>query len=146
MAGAPMIVSTAPSQPSVGAGHPLWRRLLIAGTVLFLTLFIVLPVVNVFHQALSKGVAAYGEVFSGPGDAIPQTLLEKRKASTKRAQAEKNWSAIRMSAGIAAVVVPLNIVFGLMAAWTVCRWLWSAEKMTRLMAWRCRAMTCRSRR
>jgi sulfate transport system permease protein len=40
-------------------GHPLIRRVLVATTVVFLTLFIVIPVVNVFAQALSKGVDAY---------------------------------------------------------------------------------------
>ena len=120
MAGAPIIAAGRPRAAAARrAVHPLWRRLLIAGTVMFLTLFIVLPVANVFHQALSKGVAAYSQTFSGTVAEPPKTLLEKRKAAAKRAQAEKNWSAIRLSAGIAAIVVPLNVLFGLVAAWCV---------------------------
>ncbi|MCW6510480.1 sulfate ABC transporter permease [Lichenifustis flavocetrariae] len=120
MAGAPLLVSASASAPPVTRGHPVWRRLLIAGTVVFLTIFIVLPVVNVFTQALSKGVAAYTEVFTGPAaDQPPRNLAEKRKLSTRRAQSEKTASAIAMSVGVAAVVVPLNILFGLMAAWAV---------------------------
>jgi sulfate transport system permease protein len=86
---------------------------------LFLAVFIVIPVVNVFHQALSKGVGAYVETFTGPADAAPKSLVQKRKTAAKRAQAEKTGSAIRMSVGIAAVVVPLNLLFGLFAAWSV---------------------------
>ena len=120
MTGAPVITSGGRTQTvAVRAAHPIWRRLLIAGTVLFLTIFIVVPVVNVFHQALVKGVAAYTETFAGPADSVPKSLVEKRKATAKRAQAEKTNSSIRMSIGIAAVVVPLNVVFGLFAAWNV---------------------------
>ena len=120
MASAPLVVTgRVRAAPSGRAPNPPLRRLLITGTVLFLTLFIVLPVANVFHQALSKGVGAYTETFAVPSDAPPRTIAEKRKVAAKRAQAEKNWSAIRMSAGIAAIVVPLNILFGLVAAWCV---------------------------
>jgi sulfate/thiosulfate transport system permease protein len=121
MAGAP-ILATGRRSGAIGArGHPVWRRLLIAGTVLFLAIFIVIPVVNVFHQALSQGLGAYAETFTGPAAAVPKTLVEKRKAAAKRAQAEKTVSAIRMSVGIVTVVVPLNIVFGLFAAWAVAK-------------------------
>jgi sulfate transport system permease protein len=44
---------------------------------------------------------------------------ERRKLAAARSQPEKTWSSIRLSIGIAAVVVPLNIVFGLAAAWSV---------------------------
>ena len=120
MAGAPLLIAVKAAPPPVTRGHPVWRRLLITGTVLFLTIFIVLPVVNVFTQALSKGVTAYTEVLTGPAaDQPPRNLAEKRKLATRRAQSEKTASAIRMSFGVAAVVVPLNILFGLMAAWAV---------------------------
>jgi sulfate/thiosulfate transport system permease protein len=119
MAGALPRSPVGPAARAPQRGHPVWRRLLIAGTVLFLTLFIVVPVANVFTQALSKGVAGYTAVFTPPGAEAPRTIAEKRKAAQKRAQVEKTWGAIRMSVGIAAVVVPLNILFGLMAAWAV---------------------------
>lgn len=104
------------------SGHPLLRRILIGVTVAFLTLFIVLPVANVFAQAFSRGGTAYLQTFGlGVPSAEPKTIVERRKAAAKKAQVEKTWAAIRMSTGIAAVVVPLNIVFGLCAAWAVTR-------------------------
>ena len=124
-----MTVASASGRPRARPGHGLWRRLLIAATVLFLTVFIVLPVANVFHQALSKGIAAYAETFSGPADAMPQGVVARRKAAAKRSQAEKNWSAIRMSAGIAAVVVPLNVVFGLAAAWSITKFRFKGRSL-----------------
>ena len=113
---------TAPtSTPACPRSGPLLvRRTLIGLTVAFLTLFIVLPVANVFTQAFSKGIPGYIQTFSASVvGAEPTSLLEKRRAKAKTSQVEKTWSAIRMSVGIAAVVVPLNIVFGLTAAWAV---------------------------
>lgn len=123
------MAGAAPAVTSIRTGNPASRRLLIVGTVLFLAVFIVLPVANVFHQALSKGVGAYAEVFTGPGEAAPINLVEKRRIAARRAQAEKTWSAIRMSAAIAAVVVPLNIVFGLMAAWCVTKFRFAGRSL-----------------
>ena len=130
MAGAPVVaVKHRRSAPTRRASNPLWRRLLIAATVLFLSLFIVLPVVNVFYQALAKGVGAYAETFTGTVAEAPKTVVQKRKAAAKAAQAAKNWSAIRMSAGIAAVVVPLNILFGLFAAWAVTKYRFKGRSL-----------------
>lgn len=104
-----------------GRGRGVVRSVLIGITAVFLTLFIVLPVANVFTQALSKGIAGYTEVFSAPAQdpAAKPSLVEKRRVTNQRAKTEKTWSAIRLSFGIVLVVVPLNIVFGLVAAWTV---------------------------
>ena len=123
MAVAPIISTEAPTQGRAPArGRPWIRRLLIGIAVLFLTLFIVLPVANVFTQAFSKGVAGYLQTFdaslAGPE---PTRILDKRRYVAKRQQVEKTWAAIRMSTGIVAVVVPLNILFGLAAAWAVTR-------------------------
>jgi sulfate transport system permease protein len=102
-------------------GHPLIRRVMVATTVIFLTLFIVIPVMNVFAQALSKGVDAYVRVLhvASPPEGVRLSPAERRKLATERGQAEKTWSSIRLTAAIAAIVVPLNIVFGLAAAWSV---------------------------
>jgi len=102
-------------------GHPLVRRIMVATTVIFLTLFIVIPVANVFAQALSKGVDAYVRVLhvARPPEGVRLNPAERRKLATERGQAEKTWSSIRLTAAIAAIVVPLNIVFGLAAAWSV---------------------------
>lgn len=88
--------------------------------MLFLTLFILVPVANVFTQAFSKGVDGYLAVFTGGASGpAPKGLVERRKFAAKAAQSQKTWSAIHMSVGIAAVVVPLNLAFGLTAAWAV---------------------------
>ncbi len=123
MAGAPIIAAGTPKRGRApGPSRPLVRGALIGVAVLFLTLFIVLPVANVFAQAFSKGVSGYLQTFdisyAGPE---PARVAERRRYTAKKQQVDKTWAAIRMSAGVAAVVVPLNIVFGLAAAWAVTR-------------------------
>jgi len=79
---------------------PRWlRALLIAVTVLFLGLFLFLPLLTVFLEALRKGVGAYFTSFRDPAarSAIWLTLL---------------------TAGIA---VPCNLVFGLVASWAIAK-------------------------
>jgi sulfate transport system permease protein len=103
-------------------GRIFVRRLSIAITVTFLTLFVIIPAVNVFGQAFSKGIDAYVGAFVGPSQPAEGTKLslsERRKLNTQRGQVEKNWHAIRLTLGVAAIVVPLNIVFGFAAAWSV---------------------------
>jgi sulfate transport system permease protein len=80
----------------VGAG-PVTRRTLLA-VVLFVTAFFLLaPLVLIFASALSQGVGVFLKNLTDPaiGHAIWLTLLT------------------------ALVVVPVNILFGLAAAWTV---------------------------
>jgi sulfate/thiosulfate transport system permease protein len=80
--------------------EPRWvRTLLLAVTLLFLGLFLVTPLVAVFTEALRKGLGAYFTSFRDPAvlSAIKLTLL---------------------TAGIA---VPVNVVFGLAAAWAVAK-------------------------
>jgi sulfate/thiosulfate transport system permease protein len=80
--------------------EPPWvRRLLIAGTLAFLALFLFMPLVLVFVEAFSEGWRAY---FNAIKD--PDTL-----------------SAIRMTLLAAAVVVPINTVFGILAAWAIAK-------------------------
>jgi sulfate/thiosulfate transport system permease protein len=102
-------------------GHPLIRRIMVATTVIFLTLFVVIPVVNIFAQALSKGFDAYVSVLhvASPPEGARLSTAERRKLAAERGQAEKTWSSIWLTAAIAAIVVPLNIAFGLAAAWSV---------------------------
>jgi sulfate transport system permease protein len=66
---------------------------------LFLGLFLLLPLVNVFVQAFSEGWTAYLEALRQP-DTI---------------------AAIRLTLTVAAIVVPLNVVFGVAAAWAVAK-------------------------
>src|SRR5215213_11630058 len=85
------------SRQSVTTETPRTRVLLSLLAVAFLGLFLVLPLAVVFTEALRKGTAAYLESFQEPD-----------------AQA-----AIRLTLTVAAIAVPLNLVFGVVAAWTV---------------------------
>jgi sulfate transport system permease protein len=78
---------------------PVTRWFLTGGALLFLGLFLVLPLVVVFANALEKGVAAYLAAFSEP-DAL---------------------AAIRLTVMAAAIAVPLNLVFGVAAAWAIAK-------------------------
>jgi len=75
------------------------RISLISVALLFLALTLVLPLVLVFSQALSKGLAAYWAAVTEP-DAL---------------------SAAKLTLLIAAVAVPINAVFGVAAAWCIAR-------------------------
>ena len=77
---------------------PGWvRTALIVVALGFLLLNLVLPLAAVFFEALRKGVEAYWEGIKEP-DAL---------------------AAIRLTLIIAAIAVPLNIVFGISAAWAI---------------------------
>ena len=79
---------------------PWVRRLLIALALGFMLLFLVLPLAAVFAEALRKGWQAYW-----------QALLEPDA-----------WSAIRLTLITAAIAVPLNLVFGVAAAWAIAKY------------------------
>ena len=84
------------STPRSGVGEPLWvRAILITLALLFLAVFLLLPLLVVFGEALAKGLDAYLAALSQP-DAI---------------------SAILLTLLVAVIAVPLNTLFGLMAAW-----------------------------
>jgi sulfate transport system permease protein len=75
----------------------LIRAIIIAITVTFLTVFVVLPLVVVFAQAFSRGVIAYSSALSDP----------------------EALSAIKLTLAVAAISVSLNLVFGVIAAWAI---------------------------
>lgn len=80
--------------------EPRWvRGLLIGLCILFLTLFILLPLAIVFAEALAKGGRVYLAAL-----AEPEAL-----------------SAIRLTLTVAAISVGLNLVFGLITAWAVAK-------------------------
>jgi sulfate/thiosulfate transport system permease protein len=132
MAGAPprTLAIPAPGNP-VSPTSPLVRRILIATTIAFLTLFIVIPVANVFAQALSKGVDAYVSVFhvAVSQARVQLTPAERRKLTSERAQTERTWSAIRLTITVAAIAVPLNLFFGLAAAWSVTKFRFKGRSL-----------------
>jgi sulfate/thiosulfate transport system permease protein len=77
---------------------PAWARLsVIAVTVIFLGVFIVLPLLNVFAQAFAKGAAVYSAAL-----VAPDTL-----------------SAIGLTLVVAVISVGANASFGLIAAWAI---------------------------
>ncbi|MBN2370813.1 MAG: sulfate ABC transporter permease subunit CysW [Vicinamibacteria bacterium] len=78
---------------------PLVRLFVILAALVFLGLFLIVPLVAVFTQAFEKGLAAYLAAIREP-DA---------------------WSAIRLTLLAAAVAVPLNVAFGLAASWAVAK-------------------------
>ena len=73
------------------------RWTLISVAVFFLALFIFLPLAIVFSQAFAKGIGVYWASLRTP-DAI---------------------SAIRLTLLAAGIAVPLNLVFGVAAAWAI---------------------------
>jgi len=77
----------------------LVRWLLIAVTLTFLAVFLLLPLVTVFAQSLRNGVSTY---FSALTDA--DTL-----------------ASIRLTLVTAAIAVPLNTLFGVAAAWAIAK-------------------------
>jgi len=84
-----------------GTTEPEWvRYTLIAVALLFMLLFLVLPLAAVFAEALRKGAAAYLEALKEP-DA---------------------WAAIRLTLFTAALAVPLNLLFGVAAAWAIAKY------------------------
>ena len=100
MAGTVVMPTSTVRTPGARAAtaEPAWvRGLLIAFALAFLGLFLALPLVAVFGEALGKGLAAY---FGSIGDA-------------------DTMAAIRLTLLVAAITVPLNTVFGVAAAWAV---------------------------
>ncbi len=88
------------SRPRPGLGEPAWvRRALIALTLVFLGLFLFVPLAAVFAEALRKGLGAYLASFRDPAA----------------------LAAIRLTLTATAIAVPLNLVFGLAASWAIAR-------------------------
>jgi sulfate/thiosulfate transport system permease protein len=84
-----------------GTTEPVWVKWTLIGIALaFVFLFLVLPLAAVFTEALRKGASAFLEAFNEP-DA---------------------WSAIRLTLITAAIAVPLNLVFGVAAAWAIAKY------------------------
>jgi sulfate transport system permease protein len=136
MAGGPVVtVATGRTgTPRAGAGMTeprLVRWVLTTIAVLFLVVFIVLPAANVFAQALAKGREAYVRVLvpSDPVDTKKLSFPERRKLAKEQGQAQKTWSAIKMTVGVAAVVVPLNVLFGVAAAWAVSKFRFKGRSL-----------------
>lgn len=84
----------------VTLAEPLWVKALIMVAALgFLGFFILLPLAAVFTEGLRRGVGAYLEALTEP-DAL---------------------AAIRLTLTVAVIAVPVNVVFGIAAAWAIAK-------------------------
>lgn len=90
-------LSAAP--PSAITEPALVRWLLILLAVGFLGLFLFVPLIAIFSQALEKGLTAYWHSFTEP-DAL---------------------AAVKLTLLTAAISVPLNLIFGVAAAWAIAK-------------------------
>jgi sulfate/thiosulfate transport system permease protein len=102
-----------PSQRRLSTTEAPWVRYTLIGVALtFVVLFLILPLAAVFTEALRKGLGAYLEALKEP-DA---------------------WSAIKLTLITAAIAVPLNLVFGVAAAWAIAKYeFWGKSFLTTLV-------------
>ena len=106
MSSIPLPLPTPVPLPSAGGRRrsateePAWvRRTLIGAAIGFMTLFLFVPLVAVFYEALARGVGVFVAAITEPD-----------------AQA-----AIRLTLLVAAIAVPLNLVFGIAASWAIAK-------------------------
>jgi len=102
--------ATSPHRPSPVRASDEARGvkwLLIALAMLWVGLLLVLPLLSVFAEALSKGWLAYWSALIHPA-----TL-----------------AAIRITFSLAAIVVPLNCLFGVVAAWALTKFQFRARPL-----------------
>ncbi len=94
------VIAAAPAAITETTGEPAWlRRVLILLALLFLASFLWLPLAAVFAQAFSEGVGVYLRALADPA-----TL-----------------AAVRLTLLAAGIAVPLNLVFGIAAAWAIAK-------------------------
>ncbi|MBI2311177.1 MAG: sulfate ABC transporter permease subunit CysW [Betaproteobacteria bacterium] len=87
-------------ESNVATREPAWVRwLILAVSLTFFGVFLLLPLVAVFAEALRKGWTTYLTALAEP-DAL---------------------SAVRLTLITAAIAVPLNLVFGVAAAWAIAK-------------------------
>ncbi|MBB6464473.1 sulfate ABC transporter permease subunit CysW [Aminobacter carboxidus] len=79
--------------------RPLARAALMALAFGFLAIFLLLPLVVVFEQAFSRGIGAFFEAINE----------------------HDTLAAIRLTLLVAVISVPLNLVFGVAAAWAIAK-------------------------
>jgi len=85
----------------------LQRALLILVAVAFMLVFLLLPLAVVFTEALAKGVQVFIAAITQP----------------------EAWSSIRLTLLVAAIVVPLNTVFGIAASWVMARFAFRGKAL-----------------
>jgi len=96
------------SKTNLANREPVWVRwTLVTLALLFLVGFLVMPLAIVFTQAFSKGVAVYGSALVEPNA----------------------LAAIRLTLLVAAIAVPLNLVFGVSAAWAISKFDFTGKNL-----------------
>jgi sulfate/thiosulfate transport system permease protein len=96
----PARAGTPPRSLRNATSEPVWVQRLLIGTALaFMTLFLFVPLATVFYEALKKGWDVYLAALVDP-DAV---------------------SAIQLTLIAAAISLPLNLVFGVAAAWCIAK-------------------------
>jgi sulfate transport system permease protein len=109
--------SRRPPEPAYQHARPTTERpwikwTLIAIAVIYMLLIIALPLVIVFVEALKKGFDTYLASFDD----------------------RQSLAAIQLTLTVAAIAVPLNLVFGVMAAWCVAKYeFWGKSFLTTLI-------------
>ena len=78
---------------------PFVKWLLIGVALTFSLVFLLLPLVNVFAQAFSKGLGAYWKALADPD----------------------SWAAMKLTLIVALVTVPCNVIFGVASAWAIAK-------------------------
>jgi sulfate transport system permease protein len=78
---------------------PFVKWLLIGVALAFSLVFLLLPLVNVFAQAFSKGLGAYWKALADPD----------------------SWAAMKLTLIVAAITVPCNVIFGIASAWAIAK-------------------------
>jgi len=86
---------------------PFAKWMLIGIALAFGAVFLLLPLVNVFAQAFAKGWAVYGRALVEPD----------------------SLAAIRLTLIVAAITVPLNVLFGLAAAWAIAKFRFRGKSL-----------------
>lgn len=88
------------AQKQQATQEPAWVRWSLIGLALvFLTLFLFIPLISVFYEAFRKGADVYFAAIADP-DAV---------------------AAIKLTLTVAAIAVPLNLIFGIAAAWAIAK-------------------------
>ena len=86
---------------------PVVKWVLITIAMLFCLVFLLLPLANVFAQAFGQGVKAYFGALADPS----------------------SLAAIRLTLIVAAISVPLNVIFGVCAAWAIAKFNFRGKSM-----------------
>jgi sulfate/thiosulfate transport system permease protein len=101
-------VTIVPGQMARATTEPRWVKVLLLGiALLFLVLFVAVPLLLIFMQAFEKGWQVYLAALTEP-DAL---------------------SAIKLTLLVAAIAVPLNALFGVTAAWAITKFRFRGKNL-----------------